>query len=106
MNREEHLSFRVSAETKASSRELLGIEPGNRATVGRRSFIRGLGIVGATLLPASALLLTQRKARAQSSGSLTKGDADLLRFAAWVEIVERAICGRNTMSLGALPNPT
>jgi len=56
--------------------------------VGRRSFIKGLGIVGATLLPASALLMTQRKARAQSSGSLTKGDADLLRFAAWAEIVE------------------
>ncbi len=88
MNKEEHLSFRVSAETQDSSQESQEIEPGNRVTVGRRSFIRGLGIVGATLLPASALLMTQRKARAQSSGSLTKGDADLLRFAAWVELVE------------------
>ena len=88
MNKKEHLSFRVSAETQASSQELQGMEPGNRAIVGRRSFIRGLGIVGATLLPASALLMTQRNARAQGSGSLTKGDADLLRFAAWVEIVE------------------
>jgi hypothetical protein len=32
--------------------------------------------------------MTQRNARAQGSGSLSKGDADLLRFAAWVEIVE------------------
>src|SRR5258708_5237958 len=88
MNKEEHLSFRVSAETQDSSQESPGIEPGKRVTVGRRSFIRGLGIVGATLLPASALLMSQRKAWAQSSGSLTKGDADLLRFAAWVELVE------------------
>jgi hypothetical protein len=88
MNKEENLSFRVLSQTQASSQELQGMEPGNRAIVGRRSFIRGLGIVGATLLPASALLMTQRKAQAQTSGSLTKGDADLLRFAAWVEIVE------------------
>jgi hypothetical protein len=88
MNKEENLSFRVSAETQASSQKLQGIDAGNRVTVGRRSFIRGLGIVGATLLPASALLTAQGKARAQSSGTLTKGDADLLRFAAWAEIVE------------------
>ncbi len=55
----------------------------------RRSFLKGLGIVGATLLPGSALLLS--KARAQESlafRKLSKGDADLLRFAAWAEIVE------------------
>jgi hypothetical protein len=32
--------------------------------------------------------MTKGKARAQNSGSLTEGDADLLRFAAWAEIVE------------------
>jgi Ferritin-like domain len=53
-----------------------------------RSFIKGLGIVGATLLPASAILMREAKAQEQSSGRLTKGDADLLRFAAWAEIVE------------------
>ena len=88
MNKEESLSLNVSAETHVTSQELPGLEPRNRFTVGRRSFIRGLGIVGATLLPASALWMTKGKARAQSSGSLTKGDADLLRFAAWAEIVE------------------
>jgi hypothetical protein len=71
MNKEENLSFRVLSETQAASQELQGMEPGNRAIVGRRSFIRGLGIVGASLLPASALLMTQRKAQAQTSGSLT-----------------------------------
>jgi hypothetical protein len=88
MNKEENLSFSVSAETHVPSQELQGLEPRNHVTVGRRSFIRSLGIVGATLLPASALLMTERKADAQSRGSLTKGDADLLRFAAWAEIVE------------------
>jgi hypothetical protein len=53
--------------------------------VPRRSFIKGLGIVGATLLPAGALLKAQA---ANSSGKLSKGDADLLRFALWAEIVE------------------
>src|SRR5258707_6599172 len=53
--------------------------------VPRRSFIKGLGIVGATLLPAGALLKAQG---ANSSGRLSKGDADLLRFALWAEIVE------------------
>jgi hypothetical protein len=52
--------------------------------VARRSFIKGLGIVGATLLPGAALL----KAQSASSGKLIKGDADLLRFALWAEIVE------------------
>src|ERR1700737_2554943 len=88
MNKEENLSFSGSAETHVPSQELQGLEPRNHGNVGRRSFIRGLGIVGATLLPASALLMTERKADAQSRGSLTRGDVDLLRFAAWAEIVE------------------
>jgi hypothetical protein len=57
--------------------------------VGRRSFIKGLGIVGATLLPTGALLMTEGKAQATpTTGKLSKGDAALLRFAAWAEIVE------------------
>jgi len=88
MNKEENPSLNVSAETNLPSQELPGREPRNHATVGRRSFIKGLGIVGATLLPASAILMREAKALEQSSGRLTKGDADLLRFAAWAEIVE------------------
>jgi len=54
-------------------------------------------MVGATLLPASALLMAQGKAQAderhegnrhKGKGRLSKGDADLLRFAAWAEVVE------------------
>ena len=88
MNKEENLSYSRSAETHVPSQELQDPAPSDHVSLGRRSFIRGLGIVGATLLPASALLMRQAKAQEQSSGSLTKGDADLLRFAAWVELVE------------------
>ena len=88
MNKEENLSRRGSAETHVPSREVQDPAPRDHVTVGRRSFIRGLGIVGATLLPASALLMRQAKAQDQSNGSLAKGDADLLRFAAWAELVE------------------
>jgi hypothetical protein len=57
--------------------------------VRRRSFLKGLGIVGATLLPAGALLMSEGKAQqVKSTGNLTQGDAALLRFAAWAEIVE------------------
>ena len=88
MNKEENLSYRRSAETHVPSQELQDPAPRDPVAVGRRSFIRGLGIVGATLLPANALLMRQAKAQDQSNGSLTKGDADLLRFAAWAELVE------------------
>src|SRR5260221_7410012 len=78
----------VSAETNHLSKELPGMGARNHVTAGRRSFLRGLGIVGATLLPASTILMRQANGQERSSGTLTKGDADLLRFAAWAEIVE------------------
>ena len=88
MNKKENPRLNLSAETNIPSQELPGLGARNHVTVGRRSFLRGLGIVGATLLPASAILLREAKAQEQSSRKLTKGDADLLRFAAWAEIVE------------------
>ena len=55
----------------------------------RRSFIAGLGASTALLLPGAALI---NKALAQSSddggGSLTPGDASILRFLAAAEIIE------------------
>jgi len=62
-----------------------------RRQVGRRSFLKGLGMAGATLLPASALLMRKAEgqlARADVSGSLTAGDAAILRFLAAAEILE------------------
>ena len=59
-----------------------------QGVVKRRSFLRGLGIAGATL-SAGALLGTEGNAQAtRSRGKLSKGDAALLRFAAAVELIE------------------
>jgi hypothetical protein len=56
--------------------------------VKRRSFLKGLGIAGATL-SAGAFLATEGAAQSKStSGTLSKGDAALLRFAAAVELIE------------------
>jgi hypothetical protein len=58
-------------------------------TIRRRSFLKGLGGVGATLIPASAILLNQAKAQGlNNGGTLTRGDAAILRFLAAAEILE------------------
>src|SRR3979411_138215 len=53
-----------------------------RRLVGRRSFLKGVGAVGATL-PAGVLLATQVHA-----ATLSKSDAAILRFLAAAEIIE------------------
>jgi hypothetical protein len=59
-----------------------------QGVVKRRSFLKGLGIAGATL-SASAILGTQGNAETtRSTGKLSKGDAALLRFAAAAELIE------------------
>jgi hypothetical protein len=83
---------------KASSEALMvpsadgNLDSRGRRQVGRRSFLKGLGLAGATLLPASALLATKARAASDESddigGSLTKGDASILRFLAAAEILE------------------
>src|SRR5260370_9228758 len=59
-----------------------------RRGVGRRSFLKGLGMAGGTLLAASAILVTKANAGGDRSGSLTKGDAAILRFLGAAEILE------------------
>src|SRR6266478_7098191 len=85
---------------KASSEMLMipsadgDLDPRGRRAVGRRSFLKGLGMAGATLLPASALLIKQAKAHEDKDKNddngrkLTKGDASILRFLAAAEILE------------------
>jgi hypothetical protein len=54
--------------------------------VGRRSFLKGVGLAGAAVLPGSALLASQ--AAAGTTGKLTEGDVAILRFLAAVELIE------------------
>jgi len=81
----------VVSETNPSEANQSSTEDVQRhwqGVVKRRSFLKGLGIAGATL-SASAILGTQGKAEtAQSTGKLTRGDVALLRFAAAVELIE------------------
>src|SRR6202790_1534569 len=76
-----------SLEPKDSSIEE-GVQRHWQGVVKRRSFLKGLGIAGATL-SATAVLGTEGNAQAtQSRGKLSKGDAALLRFAAAAELIE------------------
>jgi hypothetical protein len=54
----------------------------------RRSFLKGLGLAGAALSAGTLLTNTARAETKMSSGSLTKGDAAILRFLAAAEILE------------------
>src|SRR3954468_17524071 len=53
--------------------------------VGRRSFLKGVGLAGAAALPGSALFASEAIAR---SSRITGGDIAILRFLAAAELIE------------------
>ncbi|HWY21542.1 MAG TPA: twin-arginine translocation signal domain-containing protein [Candidatus Acidoferrum sp.] len=76
-----------SAEASKSSIEE-GVQRRWQGVVQRRSFLKGLGLAGAAL-SAGSLLASEGAAQSSSStGKLSKGDAALLQFALWAELVE------------------
>src|ERR1700704_3736660 len=106
--KKENLPTTVSSEiTHQSSREDLDLRW--QRVVGRRSFLKGIGMAGATL-SAGALLTTEGHAQA----ALTRSDVALLKFAAWAEVVETdlwtqyaelgAVDGGNPAYMAALSN--
>ena len=89
MNKKGNLLLTVSSEKQSPSPTSEDISPRRSGAVRRRSFLKGLGMAGATLLPASALLMTKGKAQAdERQGQLTKGDVAILRLLAAAEIIE------------------
>jgi hypothetical protein len=58
--------------------------PATANRIGRRSFMRGLGLLGAAALPVSGVL----KTHAAGTDDLTGGDVAVLRFLAAAEILE------------------
>lgn len=82
--KKDHLSPAPPAEAAADSENL---SSQLQRIVQRRSFLKGIGVAGATLT-AGALLNTELKAETRGSGKLTKGDAAILRFLAAAEIIE------------------
>jgi hypothetical protein len=104
--KKEHLPRIESSQTLSPIPETQPTKPNTPAVVGRRSFLKGLGIVGATLLPAGTLLMTEGKAgEIKNTGKLSKDDANLLRFAAWAEIVESDLWTQYN-ELGGATTPT
>jgi Ferritin-like domain len=82
-----------------------------RRVVGRRSFLKGLGLAGAAVLPGSAVLADTAFA---DSGPLTKGDVAILRLLAAIELIESdlwqqynelgGVSGGNAAYIAALQN--
>jgi hypothetical protein len=64
MNKKEKLLSTVSPETQPLPPTSEDSNSLRRCGVKRRSFLKGLGMAGATLLPASALLMTNGRAQA------------------------------------------
>jgi hypothetical protein len=80
---------KASGEASANSSADLELESGARRVVARRSFLKGLGLAGASLLPATTLLMSEGKALGRElRRGLTRGDVDILRFLAAAEILE------------------
>ena len=89
MKKERNNGRKASSETITVPSAEVELDSKGRREVGRRSFLKGLGMAGATLLPASALLATKVRANpGDRSGSLTRGDAAILRFLGLAEIIE------------------
>jgi hypothetical protein len=85
---EKNLPRMQSSQKRSASAETQPVHP-NPSRVRRRSFLKRLGMAGATLLPASALLATKGKAQAdERKGKLSKGDVAILRLLAAAEIIE------------------
>src|SRR5262250_424741 len=73
--------------------------------VGRRSFLHGIGLAGAAAVPTGQLLAAPKQDQ-----KLSKGDADLLRFAAAIETIEADLWQQYNELGGAVdkndsPNP-
>src|SRR5258708_4240598 len=60
----------------------------SRRDAQRRSFLKGLGVAGAALSAGTLLSNTMAAETKMSSGTLTNGDAAILRFLAAAEIIE------------------
>ncbi len=84
MARKELPAAVLSETTTPSTGEGVGFQL--HRVVERRSFLKGIGITGAAL--AAGGLLTSNLIAEEQSGSLTKGDASILRFLAAAEIIE------------------
>jgi hypothetical protein len=79
--KKENIPSGDSSETRTAAPAIDDVQANWQRVVRRRSFLQGIGVAGATVLPAGKLF-------AQADKRLSKGDAALLRFAAAIEFIE------------------
>jgi hypothetical protein len=82
---EPHLSPILRTDAEHPEFEGDDVQAQWRRVVGRRSFLRGVGLAGAAAIPGSALFATEAMAR---SSAITKSDVAILRFLAAAELIE------------------
>ena len=87
MSKEKLSSNALTPDTAQSSNQETNSQPSSN--IQRRSFLKGLGVAGAAL--SAAPLLRVGAAAEQGGGSISKGDAAILRFVAAAEIIESDI---------------
>jgi hypothetical protein len=75
-----------AASTEAPDRREDIVESSSSETIVRRSFLKGMGLAGATF--AAAPLLAAASETVQQSGIVTSGDVAILRFLAAAELIE------------------
>ena len=83
MSNETTASARSEAQPSASIDD--DVQGHWQRVVGRRSFLKGVGLAGVAALPGSALLASEAVAR---SSGVTGGDIAILRFLAAAELIE------------------
>jgi len=99
MSRKEDVSPTANPTHSPTSEELGRL---HQRVIQRRSFLKGLGIAGAAV-SAGSLLTVDAEAQGEKSGSLTEGDAAILRFLAAAEILETDLWQQYN-ELGGIPD--
>src|SRR3954471_6772728 len=99
------------SETRPSASPEEDVQSHWQRVVGRRSFLKGVGLAGAAVLPGSALFTSEAVAR---SGRITAGDVAILRFLSAAEQIESdlwnqynelgGVNGGNSAYMAALEN--
>jgi hypothetical protein len=83
MSKQDQSSAPVGARNLAPAED--GLHAQWQRVVGRRSFLKGVGLAGAVAVPGSALFATEAMA---AGTAITRGDVAILRFLAAAELIE------------------
>jgi len=93
-----HQGSAPSGADQASSEKSMPLAD---SRLGRRSFLKRVGLSGTALLPVAGVLASRKVVRAAGFNRLTRGDIAILRFLAAIEIIESDLWQQyNELALG------